>query len=415
MAGHFQSFIKQARREGRLVVQPRMGFGRIEEMGAGLAAVAALPCTAIGTITLDSYTRVGDYLSPLDNLARGDKLNGFPIVSKSLESVRTMLAPFHQANFPIQVRHGTARPQEVFRRLVEVGLEATEGGPVSYCLPYSRVSLREAVLAWEASCHILAGGSRHGHIESFGGCMLGQLCPPSMLLAITLLEALFFVRHGVESVSLSYAQGTLAAQDLGALRALRELAAQYLAGTEWHVVVYTYMGVFPGTAQGASALIRDSARLARRAGCERLIVKTVTESRQIPTVQDNLDALMRAAQAASDVEPGHDPSSQPYYEEISQEARALVDAALNLDPDPGKALVRAFERGLLDVPYCLHADNPGKATTRIDSAGALRWASTGALPLPRSSGDNGRANASTSAELLKMLGYLSNRYDQHLQ
>lgn len=415
MAGHFQTFIEQASRQGHLVVQPRMGFGRIEEMGAGLAAVAALPCAAIGTITLDSYTRVGDYQSPLDNLARGDKLNGFPIVSESLESVRRMLAPFHEANFPVQVRHGTARPQRVFRRLVELGLEATEGGPVSYCLPYSRLPLREAVQAWQESCRILADGSRHGHIESFGGCMLGQLCPPSMLLAITLLEALFFVRHGVESVSLSYAQGTLAAQDLGALRALRTLAAHYLPRTEWHVVVYTYMGVFPGTPHGARALIRDSARLARRAGCERLIVKTITESREIPTVQDNLDALMLAAQAASGIQPGTDPESQAYFDEISHEARTLVDAALNLDPDPGKALLLAFQRGLLDIPYCLHADNPGKATTRIDSAGALRWANMGKLPLARRAGEDGLHHQSTSAELLRMLGYLSNRYDQNLQ
>lgn len=421
MGGHFQTFIAQARRQGRLVVQPRMGFGRVEEMGAGLSAVAALPCKAIGTITLDSYTRVGDYQSPLENLARGDKLNGFPIVSESLESVRRMLAPFHAANFPVQVRHGTAQPQQVFRRLVALGLEATEGGPVSYCLPYSRLPLRQAVQAWQESCHILADGCRHGHIESFGGCMLGQLCPPSMLLAITLLEALFFVRHGVHSVSLSYAQGTLAAQDLGALRALRTLAAHYLPRTEWHVVVYTYMGVFPGTPHGARALIRDSARLARRAGCERLIVKTVTESREIPTVQDNLDALLLAAQAA-DATAATDatdaagaPDAQAYFDEILHEARTLVDAALNLDPDPGRALLLAFQRGLLDIPYCLHADNPGKATTRIDGAGALRWANLGRLPLASGSGGNRHHHPSTSAELLRMLGYLSNRYDQNLQ
>ena len=415
MAGRFQSFIEQARREQCLVVQPRMGFGRIEDMRAGLAAVAALPCTAIGTITLDSYTRVGDYQSPLDNLARGDKLNGFPIISKPLESVRSMLAPFQEVNFPIQVRHGTARPQRVFHRLVELGLEATEGGPVSYCMPYSRVPLHEAVQAWREACHILAGGSDHGHIESFGGCLLGQLCPPSLLVAMTLLEALFFVRYGVGSVSLSYAQGTLAAQDLGALRALRELAAEYLTGTDWHVVVYTYMGVFPTTEHGARALIRDSARLTKSAGCERLIVKTVAESRQIPTVQDNLDALMLTAEAAADVEPADDPASAAYFEEIKHEARTLIDTVLNLDADPGEALVQAFQRGVLDIPYCLHADNPGRATTRIDGDGALRWASIGNLPLPRSFGHAGQKAAVTSAEFLRMLSFISNRYDQNLQ
>jgi methylaspartate mutase epsilon subunit len=415
MAGHFQSFMARARQRGELVVQPRMGFGTIEEMAAGLRAVQALPCAAIGTLTLDSYTRVGDHESPLINLARGDKLNGFPIVSHPLDAVRRMLAPFQAADFPLQVRHGTARPQHVFRRLVELGLQATEGGPVSYCLPYSRVPLAEAVLAWQESCRILAGGSAHAHIESFGGCMLGQLCPPSMLVAITLLEGMFFARHGVESVSLSYAQGTLAQQDLGALGALRELAARYLRGTEWHVVVYTYMGLFPTTPHGARALIRDSARLARRAGCERLIVKTVAESRQIPTVQDNLDALLLAAQAAAGIEPGEDAAARAYHQEIREEAQALVEATLDLHPDPGKAMVLAFQRGLLDVPFCLHADNAGLASTRIDSAGALRWASTGRLPLPRRAATARRGHTTTSAELLAMLQHLCTRYDQQLQ
>ena len=33
--------------------------------------------------------------------------------------------------------------------------------------------------------------------------MLGQLCPPSQLVAISVLEALFFHRHGIRSVSVS--------------------------------------------------------------------------------------------------------------------------------------------------------------------------------------------------------------------
>lgn len=415
MNGRFQSFIQQAHRQRNLVVQPRMGFGRIEEMQGGLAAVAALPGATIGTITLDSYTRVGDYQSPLDNLARGGKLNGFPIVSIPLDSLRTMLAPFEEANFPIQVRHGTARPQRVFQRLIELGLDATEGGPVSYCMPYSRLPLHEAVHAWREGCQILAGGSDHAHLESFGGCLLGQLCPPSLLVAMTLLEALFFIRYGIRSVSLSYAQGTLATQDLGALRALRELAAQYLQGTDWHVVVYTYMGVFPTTEHGARALICDSARLAKRAGCERLIVKTVAESRQIPTVQDNLDALAISAQASADIAEGDDAASTAYFEEIRHEARILIETVLDLDPDPGEALVQAFRRGLLDIPYCLHADNPGRATTRIDSDGALRWMETGNLPLPRPFSRASRRAGGTSAEFLEMLNFTSTRYDKNRQ
>lgn len=412
--GYFQHFIEQARARGELVVQPRMGFGDLGQMRAGLDAVAQLQCATVGTITLDSYTRVGDYHSALECLNTGSALNGFPIVSHSQQAVQELLHGLYGPRFAIQVRHGTAQPQTIFKRMAAVGLDATEGGPVSYCMPYSRLPLAEAVDAWAESCQLLADASPHGHIESFGGCLLGQLCPPSLLVAMSLLEALFFRQHGIHSVSLSYAQGTRMAQDLGALQALRELAAEYLDGIHWHVVVYAYMGVFPSTEHGARRLICDSARLARAADCERLIVKTVAESRQIPSVQDNLDALSMAARVAAEPCPDVDPASNSYYREVLFEARQLVECVRNLHNDLGVALVQAFARGLLDIPYCLHPDNPGRATTRIDASGALRWANVGNLPLPRSCGVSASGPGIRSGELFEMLHYTVNRYDQPL-
>ncbi|KVL44151.1 methylaspartate mutase [Burkholderia territorii] len=418
MAGYFQSFVGEARRRGELVVQPRMGFGSIAAMRGGLERVAALPCRAIGTITLDSYTRVGDYASSLESLAAGRTLNGFPIVSHPQSEIREMLAPLYGPQFPIQIRHGTARPQEVFRRIAALGLDASEGGPVSYCMPYGRTPLAQAVRAWEESCRILAGETQAPHLESFGGCLLGQLCPPSLLISISILEALFFIQHGIRSVSLSYAQGTLPGQDRAALRVLRELAAQYLGGFDWHVVVYSYMGVFPRTPDGARRLIADSARLAKATGCERLIVKTVAEAHQIPTVDDNLDALQLAAESAAAQETestagadaAHDP--EDYYAEILDEARTLIETTLSLDANVGAALVAAFRGGVLDIPFCLHADNAGRTTTRLDERGALRWCTTGRMPLPQPLiAQAGHAHAVTSDELLTMLSYISNRYD----
>jgi methylaspartate mutase epsilon subunit len=96
------------------------------------------------------------------------------------------------------------------------------------------------------------------HIETFGGCMLGQLCPPELLVALSVLEAIFFARHGLMSVSLSYAQQTNAEQDVEALAALRTLAMRHLPGIEWHLVLYSWMGLFPRTAAGSRRLMQES-------------------------------------------------------------------------------------------------------------------------------------------------------------
>ncbi|MFJ8046271.1 methylaspartate mutase [Kitasatospora sp. NPDC096147] len=374
----FGDTVAAAAAAGRLVVQPRMGMPSVPVMLGGLRAVAAADATTVGTITLDSYTRVGDHDSARKALREGSDLNGFPIVAHGADVTREMLAAIGAPEFAIQVRHGSPLPLGIVQALLDAGLDATEGGPVSYCLPYSRTPLAQAVDAWAASCELLAERVHGAHLESFGGCMLGQLCPPGLLVAISALEGMFFRQRGLTSISLSYAQGTSFDQDVDAIAALRHLAGQYLGDTQWHVVLYSYMGVFPRTEAGALELLRGSAALARTTGAERLIVKTPAEAHRIPTVADNILALGEAARASEGVLP--QPGSitdNPVY----AEARSLVEAVLELDPDIGQALRKAFQKGYLDVPFCLHADNAQRARSYIDGDGRLQWLSTGRMPI----------------------------------
>jgi methylaspartate mutase epsilon subunit len=406
----FGAFVAASRDQGRLVVQPRMGFGDPGRMRAGLAATRAADATTVGTVTLDSYTRVGDHAAARKAVAEGSDLNGYPIVARPAEQTRAVLEGLAGEGFPVQVRHGSAVPQDIFRALLEVGLTTSEGGPVSYCLPYGRTPLSDSVANWREGTEILAGGGGTGrspHLETFGGCMLGQLCPPSMLVAISLLEGLFFLQHGVLDVSLSYAQQTSPDQDREAVRALRRLASEFLPGAEWHIVLYTYMGLYPRTPEGARSLLRQAARTAVEAGAERLIVKTEAEAHRIPTIEENVRALEAAARAAEGSRPavGEDPDSETYTE-----ARALVEAALEHSDDAGTALLRAFSRGHLDIPFCLHPHNAGRVRSLIDDAGYLRWADTGALPLPPVA-HRSRADAVTSSNLLTTLSYMERRHD----
>lgn len=261
--------LSEVRRSAGLLVQPRMGFSGPEQMRRGLAATRRARAATVGTLTLDSYTRVKDYASVERALAEDTGLNGYPIVTHGVETTREVLEGIRGPGFPVQIRHGSALPDDIFTTLVAAGLDATEGGPVSYCLPYSRVPLAVATDAWARCCEQFArlrdDRGIEPHLESFGGCMMGQMCPPSLLIAITLLEGLFFHQHGLRSVSLSFAQGTHPRQDEEAIAVLRSLAAELLPrDTDWHIVVYTYMGKYPRTPEGARHLLRGAAELAVR-------------------------------------------------------------------------------------------------------------------------------------------------------
>jgi methylaspartate mutase epsilon subunit len=414
--GFFHLFIEAQGKKQSLVLQPRMGFSGFAQMRAGLEAVYAIEATTIGTITLDSYTRTGNFAAAAAAVVEDRELNGYPIVAYGEAKNRELIAGLQGPRFPIQVRHGSPRPDAIFRSLIEAGIDATEGGPISYCLPYSRVPLRSAIASWTRCCRLFARFEERGttpHLESFGGCMLGQLCPPALLLAITVLEGLFFRRNGLRSISLSYAQGTNSSQDVGAILALRRLAAEFLPDSAWHVVVYCFMGDFPRTRSGARKLIEESARISVLAGAERLIVKTASEARQVPSIEDNLEAIRWSHEAAQRARSELTQRSLWHSEVLYLQARSLIEAVLDLDRSLERGLATAFAKGYLDVPYCLHPDNRNVARSWVDGEGAIQWAETGAIPFPAHLRDTlyKRRQIVTSGELARMLALNRRKYD----
>ena len=391
---------------GELLVQPRMGFVDPRQMRQGLLATRSARAATVGTITLDSYTRVGDHAAVRKALAAGISLNGYPIVDLDVVTTSALLDGVARPGFPVQVRHGSADPRRIVRTLLACGLHATEGGPVSYCLPYSRTPLAIAVDHWRQCCELLAASGDQAHLETFGGCMMGQLCPPALLVALSVLEGMFFWQNGVRCISFSYAQQTNAGQDEEAVAALQDLVGHYVPHARTHVVIYTYMGVYPRTRDGALRLLGESARLAVRSGASRLIVKTTAEAHRIPTIAENVSALEYAAQAASNV------SRRMWISDtgIHAQARALIDNVLSLDDDIGRALVVAFAHGHLDLPFCLHPDNAGRTRGHLDTDGRLEWQRIGALPI----GDlvtSPRGERMTSADLLNALRFVERKFD----
>tara|TARA_B100000508_G_scaffold60333_1_gene47221 strand:- start:258575 stop:259855 length:1281 start_codon:yes stop_codon:yes gene_type:complete len=414
----FAEFARTARSAGQIIVQPRSGVADLEDMRSLLTAFRDDSSAAFvaGTITIDAKTRQGLIEDATEALRRGEALNGFPLLSHRLADVCSLAAEQGE-RFTIQIRHGTPDPRHLYSRVIGGGFSATEGGPVSYALPYGRVPLRDTLRYWREALRCLANAAeRRGievHHETFGGCMMGQACPPDLLIALSVLECAYFFQLGIPSVSASLALGTCDEQDEGALLALNDICEERFFERDWHIVAYHFMGQFPKTEAGSYALIENGSRIAARGGAHRLIVKTKAEAHGIPTLADNLEALDRSAAAAASAaeEATERPAAVGVWRNmIRSNAERLIAATLSLDPDVGRALGKAFEQGLLDVPFCTHQDNRNQSLSVLDeSTGAIRWATTGSMPIEA---DAPASQGSLTAERFHtMLGFNQRRFD----
>jgi len=412
----FQKFIHKAIEKNKIIVQPRMGYSNHSIMREGLLEVKNTNFLTIGTITIDSFTRTLQFEDALRAIKKGKPLNGYPIVSYSCEENKKLIDGIKSNDFPIQVRHGCPKPEKIFEATINAGIDAIEGGPISYSLPYGRISLKESIQSW-ANCSKMYAEAGNGnyHIESFGGCMLGQLCPPSMLIVISILEVLFFNSYGVNSVSVSLAQGTNSQQDIAALKALKKLCNKYLAkNIDWHIVFYTFMGKFPETIHGAKAILSESSIIANMGEARRLIVKTINEAHQIPTINDNISALKLANEVAnnSSIASERITENEELENQIYDEANQILETILNLSSNLDIVIQKAFEKGYIDIPFCLHQDNIKKSKSTLDSFGNIVWAEMGNIPQQKNVNPILKNSIElTSKSFLKMLSYNQIKFD----
>ncbi len=388
---------REARQDGRILVQPRTGVSGDEGQRRLFRAMRAAGADVL-SFQIDSLTRNGAH-QEIELLEKGEQLragrpialNGYPAVNRGVAAMRRMTEEFRDV--PLQVRHSTRDSRLLAEVSFAAGVAGFEGGPITYNLPYFRdYPPAEAIELWRYVDR-LAGiyHERHGVVidREFFGVLTATLIPPSLAAVVNVLEALLAAAQGVVSVSLGYAEQGNRAQDIAAVRALRLLGREYLdrfgfGDVQVHTVFHQYMGAFPLDADKARQLLVGSARTARLSGAERVMVKSHMEAIRIPSEQDNADSVRLVVGAVDDADRLDEPAEVEFeLALVLAESRALLDAALRLGHGSFEAaVVRAIEAGIIDVPFSPSRWNAGQVLSVRDLSGAVRFADHGALPLP---------------------------------
>lgn len=393
---NFCAKLRHAKKNGITLAQPRAGVALLDEHIELLRYLQDEGGADLLPSTIDSYTRQNRYsaceLGIEESKSEGrSMLNGFPAVNYGVTNCRRVL---ESVDLPLQARHGTPDGRLLAEIIHAAGWTSNEGGGISYNIPYAKsVPLEKTILDWQYCDRLVGYYEEHGvHInrEPFGP-LTGTLVSPCISNAVAIIEGLLAAEQGVKNITLGYGQCGNLIQDVAAMRALEGMASEYFKiygyDVELTTVFHQWMGGFPADEAKAFGVIAWGAATAALAGATKVIVKTPHEAVGIPTKEANAQGIKATKESLSLLLGQKLQVSMDLMDEIKiirAETVCILDKVFELgEGDLAVGTVRAFEAGVLDVPFAPSKYNAGKALPARDNNGAVRFLTFGNLPFTK--------------------------------
>ncbi|MGL5055445.1 MAG: methylaspartate mutase subunit E [Fusobacteriaceae bacterium] len=390
----FSKKLVDAKKKGITLAQPRAGVALIEQHIELLNFLDEQGGADLLPSTIDSYTRQNKYENCQLGIEESKKagrslLNGFPGVNHGVAGCREVV---ESVNLPLQMRHGTPDARLLSEIMIAAGFTSNEGGGISYNIPYAKsVSLEQTIIDWQYNDRLVGWYEEHGvsiNREPFGP-LTGTLVPPSMSNAVQILECLLAAEQGVRNITLGYGQCGNLVQDVAAVRAMVAQAEEYCAkygynNMEITTVFHQWMGGFPEDEAKAFGVISNGASAAALAGATKVIVKTPHEAIGIPTKEANAMGIRATKMVLNLLKGQRLPESAEVTAEIDQiklETKQILDKVLELgNGDWAVGIVKAFETGVMDIPFAPSRFNAGKMMPARDNDGKIRFLEFGNVP-----------------------------------
>jgi methylaspartate mutase epsilon subunit len=390
----FSKKLLKAKATGTTLIQPRAGVALISEHIKLLTYLQDKGEADLLPTTIDSYTRQNRFQKAEEGIEESIKLhksmlNGFPAVNHGVLGCRQIIDAL---NVPVQVRHGTPDARLLTEIAYAGGFTSYEGGGISYNIPYAKnADLEKTILDWQYTDRLTGIYEEAGisiNREPFGP-LTGTLVPPCISHAVAIIESLLAAEQGVKNITVGYGQCGNLLQDVAAIQTLQSLTDEYLrhqghGDVEVTTVLHQWMGGFPQDEAKAFSVIAWGSTVAALAHATKVIVKTPHEALGIPTMEANAQGLRCTRQIITMLGDQTVDTNSLMDEKviIAAETRCIVDKVFELGGgDIAQGAVRAFQAGVLDVPFAPSRFNAGKVLPARDNQGAIRFFDSGTLPL----------------------------------
>ena len=393
----FSAKLAAAKNKFDTLIQPRAGVALPEKHIELLKYLEDKGEADLLPTTIDSYTRLNRYKEAETGIEESKKsgrsmLNGFPAVNYGVTVCRMVTAAVKN---PVQVRHGTPDARLLAEISIAGGFTSFEGGGISYNIPYSKNhSLEKTITDWQYIDRLIGLYGEAGVIinrEPFGP-LTGTLVPPCISHSVAVIEAILAAEQGVKDITVGYGQCGNLIQDVAAIQSLVSLTEEYLGrfgygGVNITTVFHQWMGGFPQDEAKAFGVIAWGAAAAALSKATKVITKTPHEAMGIPTMEANASGLKTTRQLVAmlkDQNLSQIPAVAEETEIICNETKCILEKTYELGKgDFAIGAVRAFEAGVLDVPFAPSRYNAGKAMPARDNYGAVRFLDPANIPLTK--------------------------------
>ena len=389
--------MRAAHAERRCLTQPRGGFATFAMQRELMLTLDREGLADIVPTTTDSYTRnelFDQAQRGLDESEREGRslLNGFPIVNYGPRVARELIDAIDK---PAIMLTGTTMPKLTGEVGYAAGYSGYLGSGIAYTVSYIKeLSIADGIRNYQYLDRLVAEYAKRG-VELHRrqpGFLTGTNIPPCIAIAIAVLDALLAAAQGVRQYGLELGQTLHLVQDAAAISACESLVQEYLV-RHGHRDVFTpvtslhWMGAWPYDDAQAAALIALGGTTAAIGGAVSVTTKSIEEAHGIPTPKANAEGL-RMTRMAIYLARGVRLTGHPDFVReralIETEVRAIVDRVLELgDGDAAVGSVRAFEAGVLDVPWSPNRHVKSRVLPARDADGYIRILDPADVPIPR--------------------------------
>lgn len=389
--------MRKAVAQGRCLVQPRGGFGTFKDQKELMKIIDKEGLADIVPTTTDSYTRNEQFALAQKGVDESEKLgrsllNGYPIVNYGVAKAIELIDAIDK---PAIMLTGTTMPKLTGEIGFAAGYTGYLGSGIAYTTSYIKeLSIEDGIKNYQYLDRLSAMYLDHG-VELHRrqpGFLTGTNIPPSIAIIVAILDLLLAAAQGVKNYGLEMGETLHLIQDAAAVKACKDLCQEYLAIKGYHdvftpITLLHWMGAWPQDEAQAASLVSYGGTLAAISGASSVTTKTLHEAFGIPTPKINADGLRMTRMAiylARNIKLDSMPEFQNEVNLIKSEVRPIVNRVLEMgDGDVVLGTVRAFEAGILDIPWSPNKWVKSKVMPARDVDGCLRILDPGNMPFPK--------------------------------